>query len=222
MYDYPQIAPESPDTLFDSTEIDEILSLRILTLTDEEKRAMAAVDERARRLLERIEAMSRDQLVAMHGLARTLRAWRQNVGDCPDFSVGHHRRGRGEKWDCPLLPRRFVSRLLKDWEILFMYDDDFGDFGAKPNLEIHSGGFRPGMKVRLSPAGSADAFDIILRGKIATINSLEQDFEGQIYAAVTVDDDPGRDFGQQLQPGHRFFFRLDEVEPLDDAAENPR
>ena len=103
-----------------------------------------------------------------------------------------------------------------------MYDDDFGDFGAKPNLEIHSGGFKPGMKVRLSPAGSADAFDIILRGKIATINSLEQDFEGQIYAAVTVDDDPGRDFGQQLQPGHRFFFRLDEVEPLDDAAENPR
>ncbi len=47
LYDYPQIAPESPGDLFDSTEIDEILTLRILTLTDEEKRAMAAVDDRA-------------------------------------------------------------------------------------------------------------------------------------------------------------------------------
>ena len=58
LYDYPQVAPESPGDLFDSTEIDEILSLRILAMTDEEKREMAAADERGRALLERTEALT--------------------------------------------------------------------------------------------------------------------------------------------------------------------
>ena len=49
LYDYPQIAPQSPRNLFDSTEIDEILSLRIMTLTDEEKQAVAGADDRGRR-----------------------------------------------------------------------------------------------------------------------------------------------------------------------------
>ncbi|HEX3635668.1 MAG TPA: hypothetical protein VHV99_09290, partial [Paraburkholderia sp.] len=57
LYDFPQIAPESAGDLFDATEIDEILSLRILTMTDAEKRDMAAVDPRARALLERTEAL---------------------------------------------------------------------------------------------------------------------------------------------------------------------
>jgi hypothetical protein len=73
LYDYPQVAPESPGDLFDATEIDEILTLRILTLTDEEKRAMSAVDERARALLERTEALGRDQLLGLHGAVRDLR-----------------------------------------------------------------------------------------------------------------------------------------------------
>ncbi len=73
LYDYPQIAPESPGDLFDSTEIDEILTLRILTLTDDEKRAMVNVDERARALLERTESIAREQLMGLHGTIRGLR-----------------------------------------------------------------------------------------------------------------------------------------------------
>jgi hypothetical protein len=73
LYDYPQIAPESPGELFDSTEIDEILTLRILTLTDAEKEQMAAVDERARALLARTEALAREQLLGLHGTVRGLR-----------------------------------------------------------------------------------------------------------------------------------------------------
>ncbi len=73
LYDHPQIAPESPGDLFDSTEIDEILTLRILTLTDDEKRLMAAVDDRARALLERTEALAHDQLMGLHGTIRGLR-----------------------------------------------------------------------------------------------------------------------------------------------------
>ncbi len=70
LYDYPQVAPESPGDLFDGTEIDEILTLRILTLTDEEKRAAAGLDNRARDLLQRTEALTREQLYSLHGVMR--------------------------------------------------------------------------------------------------------------------------------------------------------
>jgi hydrogenase maturation protease len=67
LYDYPQIAPESAGDLFDGTEIDEILTLRIMTLTDEEKREMRSVDERARRILERTETLAVEQMMKLHG-----------------------------------------------------------------------------------------------------------------------------------------------------------
>jgi hydrogenase maturation protease len=70
LYDYPQVAPESPGDLFDGTEIDEILTLRILTLTDEEKRAAAAVDGRVREMLARTEALARQELMGLHGTVR--------------------------------------------------------------------------------------------------------------------------------------------------------
>jgi hydrogenase maturation protease len=73
LYDYPRLAPESPGELFDGTEIDEILSLRILTLTDNEKRLAAAVDERARSLLERTAKLGASQWAGLHGTIRDRR-----------------------------------------------------------------------------------------------------------------------------------------------------
>jgi hypothetical protein len=73
LYDYPQIAPESAGELFDGTEIDEILTLRIMTLTDEEKREVRGADERARRILERTEQLPAEQLMKMHGAMRSLK-----------------------------------------------------------------------------------------------------------------------------------------------------
>ena len=73
LYDHPQIAPESAGDLFDGTEIDEILSLRIMTLTDDEKREMSQSDERARQMLERTETMPVEQLMKLHGVLRGLR-----------------------------------------------------------------------------------------------------------------------------------------------------
>lgn len=72
VYDYPQIAPESPGSLFDGTEIDEILSLRILTMTDEEKHEMRQTDQRARQILERTENMPPEQFMKLHGALRGL------------------------------------------------------------------------------------------------------------------------------------------------------
>ncbi len=73
LYDYPEIALESPGDLFDATEIDEILSLRILTLTDEEKQSAAAVDQRVRALLHRTEMLGAEQFAGLHGAMRGLR-----------------------------------------------------------------------------------------------------------------------------------------------------
>jgi hypothetical protein len=70
LYDYPEIAPESAGDLFDATEIDEILILRILTMTDEEKREMAAVDSRVRAMLERTEGLTPAALDRLHGTLR--------------------------------------------------------------------------------------------------------------------------------------------------------
>ncbi len=73
LYDYPQIAPESAGELFDGTEIDEILTLRIMTMTDEEKREMRGADERARLILERTEQLPAEQLMKLHGAMRGLK-----------------------------------------------------------------------------------------------------------------------------------------------------
>lgn len=73
LYDYPQIAPESPGPLFDGTEIDEILTLRILTLTDEEKEEMRRGDTRVREILERTEALTPEQFMKLHGTIRGMR-----------------------------------------------------------------------------------------------------------------------------------------------------
>jgi hypothetical protein len=79
LYDYPRIAPESAGDLFDGTEIDEILSLRIMTLTDEEKREMSQSDERAREILERTETMPVEQLMKLHGVLRGLRPLKEEM-----------------------------------------------------------------------------------------------------------------------------------------------
>jgi hypothetical protein len=71
---------------------------------------------------------------------------------------------------------------------------------------------KAGELVRLRPRRSADILDLVLRGKLATVESIEQDMEGQVQLAVVLEDDPGRDLGMMRQPGHRFFFGLEEVD----------
>ncbi|MDQ4043437.1 MAG: hypothetical protein M3118_06440 [Actinomycetota bacterium] len=77
LYDYPQIAPESPGDLFDGTEIDQLLVLNVMTLTDEEKQEMRASDPRAREILERCESMSPEDLMKLHGTFRDYRMLRE-------------------------------------------------------------------------------------------------------------------------------------------------
>jgi hypothetical protein len=73
LYDYPRIAPESVGTFFDGTEIDEMLTLRILTLSDEEKQELRQGDRRGRELLERTEQLTPEQMMQLHGVIREMR-----------------------------------------------------------------------------------------------------------------------------------------------------
>jgi len=79
LYDDPAIAPESPGDLFDGTEIDEILTLRTMTLTDEEKREARATDPRAAAIVDRVDAMPPELLERLHGAVRSLRPVQPSV-----------------------------------------------------------------------------------------------------------------------------------------------
>jgi len=81
LYDYPQVAPESAGDFFDGTEMDEMLSLRVLTMTDEEKAEMKSADARSRRLLERTETLPAEHMMKLHGAIRGLRRVRQQEGE---------------------------------------------------------------------------------------------------------------------------------------------
>lgn len=91
------------------------------------------------------------------------------------------------------------------------------------HLDISGVEVRTGSRVRLRPRKGGDVMDIALAGQVATIECIEQDYEGKNHVCVVLDQDPGRDMGLLRQPGHRFFFDADEVEPLseDEARQTP-
>jgi hydrogenase maturation protease len=76
-------------------------------------------------------------------------------------------------------------------------------------------------RVRLKPRLGGDVWDLVLAGRTAVVEGIEQDMEGNVQLAITVDDDPGRDLGDMRRPGHRFFFSPEEVEPVDGEAPAP-
>jgi len=172
LYDYPKIAPQSPGDLFDSGEIDEILTLRIKTMTDEEKREMRSVDAQARQILERTESLPDSQLLKMHGVMRSTKS---NPMDEAFFNP--------------------ATRLQ--------------------TVSVNGISLKQGDIVRVRPKSRADAMDMAISGKLAVIESIEQDAENKTHLALVLEDDPGRDLGMMRQPGHRFFYGTDEVEPLE-------
>jgi hypothetical protein len=97
-------------------------------------------------------------------------------------------------------------------------EDFFREHEERPALQsVVVGGveLEKGSRVLLWPRTGGDIMDLALKGKVAIVDGIEQDYEGRIYIAVTLEDDPGRDLGEDRFLGHRFFFSPEEVEPLD-------
>jgi hypothetical protein len=173
LYDYPQIAPESAGDLFDSTEIDELLTLRVQALTDQEKIEMCRVDEQARKILERAENLLPGHLLKMHGTLRDV-----------------------EKSN----------------------EEFFNPAQRQEGATVQGVTLKAGDRVRIHPKRRADVMDMALEGKIAVIEAVEEDLDGNMHFALVLEDDPGRDIGMMRHIGHRFFYRVDEVEPIAGTA----
>jgi hydrogenase maturation protease len=98
---------------------------------------------------------------------------------------------------------------MNEWEWGLLEEHAAIDSVSVAGVELKKGSF-----VRLHPRAGGDIFDLALAGRTAMVESIEQDYEGKLHLAVVLEDDPGRDLGILRQPGHRFFFTPEEVEPL--------
>jgi hypothetical protein len=198
LYDYPEIAPESPTDLFDATEIDEILSLRTMALTEEEKREARATSERAAAIIDSIDSMPPDVLDRLHGAVRYLRESTSGTPPQAATSQSHDEDSSAEIpwWD----PGRDAS--------VSPETDSISVDGVKLSR---------GSLVRLRPGSRrADAQDIFLKDRIATIEAVLFDVDGDQHLAVTLNDDPGADL--QQWHGRFLYFSPDEVEPLEETT----
>jgi hypothetical protein len=191
--DHPQIAPESPGELYDGTEIDEILTLRTLALSDEEKAAARATDPRAAALIDRVDAMDMPTMERLHGTIRATRVPGPRAEPPDGTAAGLARAGH------PDVP----------------WWDPGADASVSPATDaVVVAGQRVarGSRVILRPGSRrADAQDMFLAGREALVEAVLLDVDDTVYLAVTLADDPAAD----LQSAHgRFrYFAPDEVEP---------
>ncbi|MEV7084425.1 hypothetical protein AB0O07_00745 [Streptomyces sp. NPDC093085] len=191
LYDHPEIAEQSAGDLFDSTEIDEILTLRVMTMTEREKAEARATDPRAREIVDRCDAMTPGELQRLHGLLRTGDA--RNAAPAPaaaSFDTG------GAPW----------------W-------DPAADAAVSPESDgVVIDGVRvaQGSLVRVRPARRADAQDLFFDGQVARVTAVLSDVDGGVHVALVLVDDPAADLHDWY--GRYFYFAPDELEPLPEGG----
>lgn len=177
LYDHPEVAAESPGDMCDATEIDEILALRVLTLTDEEKVEARATDARSAAIVDRVDDFAPEIFERLHGAIRSLRP-------APDKPL---------PWWEPA-----VDAAVDPWTDAICIED----------VDVQKG-----SKVRLRPGSRrTDAQDIFLTDRVATVEGVFSDVDGDRHLAVTLDDDPAAELHQWY--GRFLYFHPDEVEPI--------
>ena len=193
--DHPEVAPESPGELYDGTEIDEILTLRTLALSDEEKDAARATDPRAAALIDRVEAMDPRTMGRLHGTIRPARP--------PAVPPGPVTPPAGQDGDAPA-----------PWW------DPEADASVSPGTDAVTVAGRRitrGSRVVLRPgARRADAQDMFLAGRPAIVEAVLFDVDDTVYLAVSLADDPDADL--RAAHGRFLYFAPDEVDPREGGA----
>lgn len=164
LYDHPEVAEQSEGALYDSTEIDEILTLRVMTMTDEEKAQARATDPLAAQLIDRCDAMSPEAMQRLHGVLRDSQHGEPElIPEIPD----------GVQWWDPMADNAVhpdVDAVLVD------------------GIRVARG-----SRVRLRPSRRADAQDLFVAGKTARVTSVHEDVDGYQYVGVVVEEDPAAD-----------------------------
>ena len=184
--DHPGIAPESPGDLFDATEIDEILTLRVRTMTDAEKVDARGTDPRAAAILERCDTMTDEALGRLHGARRPAAP---SVDDVPVFADPADD-------EVPWWDAREDARA-----------DPTSDAVLVAGVPVSRG-----SRVLLRPSRRADAQDLFLAGATAVVTRVYFDVDGATHVAVVLEDDPGLDLYDTT--GRYYYFAPDELEPL--------
>jgi hypothetical protein len=198
LYDHPELAPESPGDLYDGTEIDEILSLRTLALSDAEKLQARATDPRAAALIDRVEALGADDFNRMHGTIRSPRV----VSGPPDALFHGSAEGPGGPAGYqPAVP----------------WWDPAADASVSPDTDAVTVAGRRiarGSLVTLRPGvRRSDAQDMFLDGRAARVEAVLLDVDDTAYLAVSLTDDPDQDL--RVAHGRFLYFSPDEVEPCE-------
>lgn len=193
LYDHPQIAEQSSGALYDSCEIDEILTLRVMAMTDEEKLLARATDPLAGQIIDRCDAMSADAMLDLHGVFRD-----------PHPHPQPHPQPHDERPN--VIPE--VPDGVPWW-------DPMADRAVDPALDavlIDGVAVSRGCRVRLHPTRRADAQDLFFDNRVAWVASVHEDVDGERYVGVVLDDDPAADLHDWY--GRYLYFAPDEVEPL--------
>jgi hypothetical protein len=194
LYDHPEVAPESAGGLFDSTEIDEILTLRVMTLTDEEKAAARATDPHAAAIIDRCDQLTPADLQRLHGTLRDPRAG-----------------GGGPRSAAPV-----AGGDLPWWDpATEAAVDPATDYVLVDGVEV-----RRDSLVRLRPRRRADAQDLFYAGQVARVTAVLGDVDGGWHVAVVLVDDPAADLHEWY--GRYLYFAPDEVEPMTDPRREGR
>ncbi|MEL5954328.1 hypothetical protein AADR41_06030 [Streptomyces sp. CLV115] len=196
LYDYPEVAEQSPGALFDSTEIDEILTLRVMTMTEEEKAEARATDPRAREIIDRCDGMSPADLQQLHGLLRDPHPPRPAAPAGPAADVRD------------VEPAAFDTAGAPWW-------DPAADASVRPGSDaVVIDGVRvaKGSLVRVHPSRRADAQDLFFAGQVARVTAVLSDVDGGTHIALVLVDDPASDLHDWY--GRYFYFAPDELTPL--------
>jgi hypothetical protein len=204
LYDHAVVAPESDGDLFDATEIDEILTLRTLALTDEEKQAVRATDPRASELMDRLEDMPPELFERLHGAIRYLNAV-PAAADPGQVNPGPVNPG-------PVNPDVLPPRV--PWW------DPGADTSVSPDTDhviVNGVPVARGSKVIMRPGRRrADAQDLFLVGRRATVEAVLHDVDQKVHVAVSPDDDPAADL--HARHGRFLYFATDEIEPIESTT----
>jgi hypothetical protein len=221
LYDHPAVAPESTVELFDATEIDEILTLRVLTLTDAEKAEARSTDARAAAIIERCENMTAEELQQLHGILRNPRAGTaggpgtSGYADFPGFAVPEY---SVPEYSVPGLSvpgdgaEAHTGADMPWW-------DPARDATVDPESDtvfIDGVPVSRGSRVRVVPLRRADAQDLFFAGKSGRVTGVHFDVDGGTHVAVVLEADPAAELQEWY--GRYLYFAPEELVPLTAAA----